>query len=168
MSGPAEEIADLVDEDDVVVGQATRAEIRARNLRHRGVGVLVRNKVGAVYVHRRTESKDVFPGLFDMFVGGMVGAGESYEEAARRELAEELGITGVALRFLVKDLYTGAANNCFSEVYEVAWDGDVTPQRSEIAWGEWVDEAELARRLDEREFVPDGLQIYRRLFGAGS
>lgn len=166
MTSPAGEIADLVDEKDEVVGRVTRAEVRARNLRHRGIAVLVRSSAGAVYVHQRTESKDVFPGLFDMFVGGMVGAGESYEDAARRELAEELGITGATLRLVGKHLYTGPRNHCFTAVYETVWDGEVTPQRSEIAWGEWVDEPTLTGRLDDREFVPDGLEIYRRYFAA--
>jgi isopentenyldiphosphate isomerase len=166
MSSPAGEIVDLVDERDEVVGRATRAEVRARNLRHRGTGVMVRNSSGAVYVHRRTETKDVFPGLYDMFVGGMVGAGESYEDAARRELAEELGITGVPLRFLFKHLYAGPDNHCFTAVYEVIWDKEVAPQESEIAWGEWVDEAALTDRLERREFVPDGLEIYRRYVAA--
>lgn len=60
---PADELADVVDEDDRVVGRAGRSEIRARNLLHRGVAILCRNSRGEIYVHRRTDTKDVFPGM---------------------------------------------------------------------------------------------------------
>jgi len=53
--------------------------------------VLCRDAAGRIYVHRRTDDKDVYPGMYDMTAGGVLGAGESYLEAARRELAEALG-----------------------------------------------------------------------------
>ena len=88
------EWVDLVDRTNQVVGQAQRHEVRSKNLLHRGIAVWVENSQGEVYVHQRTSSKDLFPSLFDMFVGGVVGAGESYEAAAQREAAEELGARG--------------------------------------------------------------------------
>src|SRR4051812_32230641 len=69
--GGMEELGQLVDEHDRVAGAAPRSEIRARGLLHRGVAILCRNPAGEVYVHRRTTSKDVFPGLYDMWAGGM-------------------------------------------------------------------------------------------------
>ncbi len=86
----ADELLDIVDEHDQVVGQAPRAEAYAHRLRHRCVFVLARDAAGRVFVHRRTARKLVFPSLYDMFVGGVVGAGESYDEAALREAGEEL------------------------------------------------------------------------------
>ncbi|HZJ50829.1 MAG TPA: NUDIX domain-containing protein [Actinomycetota bacterium] len=82
---PGAEIVDVVDEDDNVVGYAARAEVRARKLLHRGATIVCRDSYDAVYVHRRTADKDVFPGMYDACLGGMVGRGESYEAAARRE-----------------------------------------------------------------------------------
>lgn len=158
---PAEEVADLVDADDVVIGRATRREIRAGKLLHRGVAVLCRNDAGQVYVHRRTDTKDVFPGLYDMFVGGMVAAGEDYAVAARREVHEELGITGLPV-FLFKHRYDGRDNPCWLCVYEVAWDGPIAHQADEIAWGAFLSTDELTAKLDDWPFVPDGLEVFDR------
>lgn len=156
-----EEMTDLVDEDDRVIGRAPRSEVRRRTLLHRGTGVLCRNSVGDVYVHRRTDSKDVFPGMYDAFAGGMVASGESYEEAARRELAEELGVVGVELRPLVKQRYRGPGLQTWNTVFEVVWDGPIVHQASEIAWGAFVPVRELRRKLATWEFVPDGLMALR-------
>ena len=82
---PGEELVDLIDRDDRVIGRASRRRVRAENLLHRGVGILCRNSGGLIYVHKRTDIKDVFPGMYDMFVGGVVEAGETYDEAASRE-----------------------------------------------------------------------------------
>jgi 8-oxo-dGTP pyrophosphatase MutT (NUDIX family) len=157
-----DEIVDLVDEANRVVGRARRSEVRARNLLHRGVGILCRNSRGEVFVHRRTETKDVFPGMYDMFVGGVVGAGEEYAEAARREVAEELGITGAELRYLFHHLYLGPRNRSWVAVYEVEWDGPVRLQESEVAWGAYLGMEALIAKLPEWTFVPDGLEIFQR------
>jgi Isopentenyldiphosphate isomerase len=91
----ADEILDIVDENDVVVGQSPRGEAYARGLRHRCVFIQARDARGRLFVHRRTPTKLVFPSLYDMFVGGVVGAGESYDSAALREAEEELGVSGL-------------------------------------------------------------------------
>src|SRR5680860_1615608 len=129
---PGAEVVDVVDEDDRVVGYAARAEVRAKKLLHRGATILCRNSQGDIYVHRRTDDKDVFPGMYDACLGGMVGRGESYEAAARRELAEELGIEDAHLCFVFKHLYRGGDNPCWTEGYEVTRDGPVAakPRRS--------------------------------------
>lgn len=92
---PSDEILDIVDENDEVVGQATRGEATARGLRHRCAFIEARDADGRIFVHRRTATKLVFPSHYDMFVGGVVGAGETYDEAALREAEEELGVTGL-------------------------------------------------------------------------
>lgn len=157
---PGDELADLVDENDNVIGRASRREIRARKLLHRGTGVLCRNSGGAVYVHRRTEDKDVFPGMYDMFLGGMVAAGEDYLTAARRELAEELGVTGAELTPFGKFRWTGEDNPCWNALFEVTWDGPVRPRPEEIAWGAFLPEDELERRIWEWPFSPDAMAAY--------
>jgi 8-oxo-dGTP pyrophosphatase MutT (NUDIX family) len=163
---PGDEILDVVDEHDRVVGSASRREVRGRRLLHRFSSVLCRDPAGRLYVHRRTD-KDVYPGMYDMFAGGVLAAGETYLEAARRELAEELGVVGPEPRFLFKHHYTGSENPSWSSLFEVTWDGPVRPQASEIAWGGFLDEGELLARLDEWPFVPDGLEVFRRWLAGG-
>jgi isopentenyldiphosphate isomerase len=156
-----EELVDLVDRANQVVGQAERRRVRRENLLHRGVGILVQNAAGQVYVHQRTATKDVFPSLFDMFVGGVVASGESYDEAARREALEELGVAGEP-EFLFEHLYEGPRNRSFIRVYRVRWDGPITHQESEIVWGEWLDHDRLEGWAREVEVVPDGLEVFHR------
>ena len=164
---PAEEIVDLVDEENRVIGSTTRREVRARNLLHRGVGILCRNSSGEIYVHRRTTTKDIFPGMYDMLVGGVVGASESYEAAATREIAEELGIEGPEPELLFLHLYQGPHNRSWVAVYEVTWDGPIHHQESEVAWGNYMTEKDLMRKLEDWDWVPDGLEIFQRYLQSG-
>ncbi|WP_208105835.1 NUDIX hydrolase [Streptomyces sp. GC420] len=162
--GSADELLDIVDEQDRVVGQARRADSYARRLRHRCVFVLARDAEDRIFVHRRTAAKLVFPSLYDMFVGGVVGAGESYEAAALREAEEELGVRGLPAPVpLFKFLYETGEHSWWSAVHEVRCEPPVDPQAEEIAWHAFLTEEELAARLGEWEWVPDGLEAYRRL-----
>jgi len=86
------EIFDVVDEHDQVTGQATRGEVHAQGLLHRAVHVLVFNKRGDILLQQRSMLKDAHLGLWDSSVSGHLDAGEAYETAAVRELAEEMGI----------------------------------------------------------------------------
>ncbi|GGW57967.1 NUDIX hydrolase [Streptomyces caelestis] len=161
----ADEILDIVDENDRVIGQSPRGEAYARGLRHRCVFIQARDAEGRIFVHRRTPTKLVFPSLYDMFVGGVVGAGEAYDTAALREAEEELGVTGLPLpRYLFKFLYdNGAGRTWWSAVYEVRCDLPVQPQAEEVAWHDFLPEDEVRRRLGDWEWVPDGLAAYERL-----
>ncbi|MFI8168372.1 NUDIX hydrolase [Streptomyces sp. NPDC085931] len=161
----ADEILDIVDEHDRVVGRSARGEAYARGLRHRCVFVLARDAEDRIFVHRRTAAKLVFPSLYDMFVGGVVGAGEAYDTAALREAEEELGVTGLpSPRFLFKFLYDdGAGRSWWSAVYEVRCELPVRPQAEEVAWHAFLPEDEVERRLADWEWVPDGLAAYERL-----
>lgn len=164
MVQPADELLDIVDERDRVIGQARRADAYARRLRHRCAFVLARDPAGRIFVHRRTDHKLVFPSLYDMFVGGVVGAGETYEQAARREAAEELGVSGLPEPVpLFKFLYETAEHTWWCSVFEVVCDRPVRPQESEVAWHAFLTEEELAGRLGEWQWVPDGLETWRRV-----
>ncbi|MEU3851313.1 NUDIX domain-containing protein [Streptomyces sp. NPDC029554] len=161
----ADEILDIVDEHDRVVGRSARGAAYARGLRHRCVFVLAKDAEGRIFVHRRTPTKLVFPSLYDMFVGGVVGAGEAYDTAALREAEEELGVSGLPdPRFLFKFLYDdGAGRSWWSAVYEVRCELPVRPQAEEVAWHDFLPEDEVERRLADWEWVPDGLAAYERL-----
>ncbi|MFE7580976.1 NUDIX hydrolase [Streptomyces gardneri] len=165
----AEEILDVVDENDRVIGQAPRGEVYARGLIHRCVFIRVRDAEGRTFVHRRTATKLSYPSLYDMFVGGVVGAGESYDEAALREAEEELGVSGLprpepVLTFLFDG---GVEGKWWSAVYEVRWDLPVDPQVEEVAWHAFLTDEELTERLDDWEWVPDGMAAYERLRAHG-
>jgi isopentenyldiphosphate isomerase len=155
------EWVDLVDSENQVIGRALRQEIREKNLLHRGVAILVRNSQGQVYVHQRTATKDLFPSMYDMFVGGVVGSGEDYLAAAQREVDEELGVASGGLEFLFDHLYQGAENYSWIRVYRVTWDGAIRHQPEEVQWGAWMDESQLDAWTSQVEVVPDGMDVYR-------
>ncbi|MEU3348162.1 NUDIX domain-containing protein [Streptomyces sp. NPDC006700] len=160
-----DEILDIVDEHDRVVGQSPRGRVYAEGLRHRCVFVQARDAEGRLFVHRRTATKLAFPSLHDMFVGGVVGAGEAYDDAALREAEEELGVTGLPRpEYLFKFLYDdGAGLTWWSAVYQVRCELPVSPQAEEVAWYDFLPEDEVERRLGEWQWVPDGLAAYERL-----
>ena len=165
---PAEELLDVVDEHDRVTGTATRGEVYRLGLTHRCVFILVRNPQGRIFVHRRTDTKLFAPGAYDMFVGGVVGAGETYADAAVREAEEELGVSGVEPRPLFTYLFRQDRLSWWCDVYEAGWDGPVSPQAEEVAWHDWLTEDELAARLTEWDFVPDGREAYRRYLASSA
>jgi isopentenyldiphosphate isomerase len=158
----ADEEVDVVDEEDAVIGRATRAEVRARNLRHRAAYVLVFDPGGKLFVHQRSMAKDVYPGYFDVAIGGVVEAGETYDAAAERELGEELGIRGIALRRVVRSRFEDAHNRINGMIYSCTYDGPVTLQTSEIVSGEWLDLDVVFERTQRQSFCPDGIDALVR------
>lgn len=158
----ADEPVDVVDERDRVIATVPRAEMRRRRLLHRCTYVLVRRGDGRIHVHRRTPTKDAYPGAWDMLPGGVVAAGETNDVAAARELQEELGVTAVPERLLTHR-YSGPDGEAWCAVYRVAWDGPIVEQPEEVERSEWLTSAELDAALAEREFCADSREIYDRL-----
>lgn len=162
MTSAADELVDVVDEDDRVVRRATRAEMRRDNLLHRAVYLLVRNARAELFVHRRTTTKDVYPGYFDVTVGGVVAAGEDYDAAARRELAEEVGIVGAPIVPLFAMRFTDASTRLIGRAYLARSDGPLRLQAEEIASGAFVALAEVERIVRAEPCCPDGIVVLRR------
>lgn len=89
------EWVDIVNENNEVIAQSSREQMRAQCLRHRATYIVVHDGMGKILVQRRTETKDFHPGMLDATAGGVVRADEQLLESARREAEEELGIAGV-------------------------------------------------------------------------
>jgi 8-oxo-dGTP pyrophosphatase MutT (NUDIX family) len=145
------------DPDGRVVGTAPRDQMRAENLPHGATAVLVRRSTGEIYVHRRADTKDLWPGRHDCAAGGVLQAGEDPDEAATRELAEELGIEGAQLTPLVRRWYRDADTCYFAYAYVTTWDGAVRFADGEVADGWWEEPSVLYDRLQDPSwpFVPD-------------
>src|SRR5579872_4336084 len=88
----ADEIFDIVNERDEVIGQAPRREVHARGLWHRAIHVLVFNSRGEIFLQKRSMTKDTAKGKWDSSSSGHVDAGEDYDTCAVRELREEIGL----------------------------------------------------------------------------
>ena len=155
----ADELVDVVDEEDRVIGVTTRSAMRSGRLRHRTAFVLVWSPTGEVLVHRRAQDKDVWPGRWDLAAGGVLARGESYDDGAARELAEELGITGVPLHPLGRGRYEDADVAEIAAVYGVTWDGPVLFTDGEVAEARWVSAVELATMVRSLPFAPDSIEL---------
>lgn len=159
---PAEglpEYVDVVDEHDVVVGRVTRGEMRRNVLRHRAVFAAVVSPDGKLLIHRRSEDKDIWPGWWDIAVGGVVCAGETYDAAMSRELAEEVGIDGAVPERLGRGSYADSEVSLVGQCYLVTHDGSVEARDGEVAELCWVGAAELRERLARDRFLPDSCAL---------
>jgi 16S rRNA (adenine1518-N6/adenine1519-N6)-dimethyltransferase len=133
----ATEMFDVVDENNVVIGQRPRGEVHALGLRHRAVHVFVFDKHGQVYLQKRSHLKDVHPRTWDSSAAGHLDVGESYADCALREAKEELGIE-VARTVKVADIpATERTGMEFVELHAARHDGSMHYAPDEIEAGQW-------------------------------
>jgi len=159
---PEDEIVIIVDEKNNIIGAESRSIMRSKGLIHRATYILVFNSTGQIFVQKRTLSKDVYPGYYDVATGGVVLDGESYEESAERELEEELGIRGVALTQLFDFYYQEAGNRVWGRVYTCVYDGNVVLQEEEVESGGFRDVNEVIRAAEHELSTPDSLYVLKR------
>jgi len=147
-----------VDEDDNVIGKATRMEIRKKNLLHRVVIIFVFNSEGEILVMKRSATKDKHPSLYELNVAGMVSYGEDYDEAAKRELYEEVGCD-TEPEFMFRSRFGTAMTNA----YRVVFDGPLKLQESEVDSAYFVPLENMEDEFRKREFRDVSDEIYNRL-----
>lgn len=153
MAQSADELFDVVDEHDRVIGQARRADVHARRLRHRAVHVLCLDGVDRVFLQRRSMLKDSAPGRWCASCSGHLDAGEDYLSAAVRELEEEIGVRVSGPDALTPWLRLGASRETGMEfvwVYRVRHEGPFTLHPAEIMDGAWFTRAEIDHAVTAR------------------
>ncbi len=142
------ELLDVVDENDNIVAVRTRGEIHAECLMHRAVHILVINSAGELFLQKRSLSKDEQPGKWDSSAAGHVDSGESYEDCARREIAEELGIRiEQPLEQLFKLQASALTGYEHCMVYLCRHDGPMVLHPEEIDDGQWLSPAAMDQRV---------------------
>ena len=134
----AEEIFDIVNERDEVIGQAPRKEVHARGLWHRAVHVLVFNASGQVFLQKRSMKKDSAPGKWDSSSSGHLDTGEDYDACAVREVREEIGIqlTEPPQRLFKVDACRETGWE-FCWIYQARSEGPFILHPEEIEAGDW-------------------------------
>lgn len=161
----AEEIFDVVNERDEVVGRSTRREVHRLGLKHRATHVLVFNARGELFLQKRSSKKDNHPGVWDSSASGHLDAGEAYDACAVRELREELGlVVERAPERLFKIAACAATGQEFVWVYRCQADGPFTLHPEEIECGGWFRPERVTRWIAERpqDFAPTFPLIWER------
>lgn len=149
-----EEMFYVVDEDDNVVGYAPRSECHDKGLIHRSVYVIVINDRGEIFIQKRSLKKDLYPGYYACSASGHVEYGESYEEAARRELLEELGIEA-PLKEICKFKCFSDVEREISALFICRHNGPFRLNSEEVSGGEFISIEDLERIIEtgERKFA---------------
>ena len=157
-----DELVDVVDEFDQVIQVVPRRVMRADRLRHRAVFIAILDGAGRLLVHRRSPHKDVWPSWCDIAVGGVVGADESYLEAAHRELAEEVGVSTATLEVVDQGAprqYDDDQVSLMARCYVVTSQGPFTFDDGEVVEAWWVHRDGLDDLLRRERFLPDSLAL---------
>lgn len=157
------EIVEIVDRDNRPCGTAERRHMRRAGLTHRASYILVINGQGQLFIQKRTAAKDIYPSYWEVAAGGVVLAGESYEESARRELAEELGIDNRLLVAHFDHYYEADNNKVWGRVFTCLSEGPFILQAEEVEEGRFVSPTEVFALSRQLPFTPDGLEILHRL-----
>jgi len=165
------EILDVVDENDHVIGKATREEIHSSELWHRGVHVFVFDSQGKLLLPIRSSTKDKFPNTYDCSVSEHLKTGETYEEAAIRGLREELGITEPCLRQLVKfRMPYGTNDNTIAVLYECRYPSKIKADKTEVKSAGLLSLSEVKKLLlrEEHKFAPWTRELLKWYLGMSS
>lgn len=152
------ELVEWIDADDHVIEIVSRSRMRAENLRHRSVAVIVTTSDDRLVVQRRADTKDLFPGWWDIGAGGVVTAGESPGESARRELREELGVDA-ELRFVGVGRHDDAFSREVCHVYAVVHDGPFLPVDGEAVEIRAVTPSEFTELSTREPFLPGSVAL---------
>lgn len=159
-----DEIFDVVDACDNVIGQASRAEVHRKGLFHRAIHVFVFNAEEEIFLQRRSLVKDVAPGLWSSSCSGHVDSGETYEEAAHRELVEEifLFVHSGQLDWTLMASPCSATENEFVRLYRCRVSQSLKTDPLEIMDSCWMNRTELDRwmRREPEAFSPSFLHLY--------
>ncbi len=166
------ELFDVVDAHDRVVGRETRAYVHANRLPHRAVHILVHNGKGDVFLQKRSLLKDQLPGCWTTSCSGHVDSGEDYDTAALRELEEELGIRLESIDCLTRLTQHHACRETgmeFIRIYALQWDGPMVLDEQEISEGRWLAPDSISEWIaaDRRAFAPSFRLVWKRVGEAG-
>ena len=149
------ELFDIVDDEDRVIGSASREDCHGNpELTHRAVHILVFNSRGDLYLQKRSRSKVIQPGMWDSSVGGHLSSGESYEVAGRREMAEELGISGCPFHHLFDFRIRNAVESENIRSFAATFDGPISPDPDEIERGRFWSISEIESAVGRGDLTP--------------
>jgi len=151
-----EEWFPLVDETGNITGRATRKECHGGSfLLHPVVHLHIFNSKGELFLQKRSEKKDIQPGKWDTAVGGHIDFGEGAEQALVREAEEELGVTDFSPEFCYRYVWESPVERELVYTYRTMYDGEITPDKSELDDGRFWSIAEIEEQIGKGVFTPN-------------
>ncbi|MCD1295045.1 NUDIX hydrolase [Methanocella sp. CWC-04] len=155
-----DEFFDIVNDNDEVIGRATRKEVHSKGHVHRSVLFYIFDKENRVFVNQRTMNKEFYPGYWSIVFGGHVHAGETYEDAVIREVEEEAGI-------VERPIFITSFKKRFDEndkenvnVYAFMTCRELIIDPGEIRQGIFMTMKELGEKLGKEKFLPETPGLY--------
>ena len=170
MTMPVTDIFDVVDKSDKVLRQEPRSVVHREKLLHRAIHVFVFNDAGELYLQRRSMAKDTAPGKWVSSCSGHVDTGEDYDEAAERELIEEIGLRDpVDLKRIFKEAPCKQTGYEFVWVYTCQSEGPFTLDPTEVIDGQWIDLKDLENWLykSPRDFAWSFVYLWEKYLERG-
>jgi isopentenyl-diphosphate delta-isomerase type 1 len=153
------EYFDIVDEDDNVIGKATRKECHTNpRLIHRGADIFIFNSKGQILLQKRSMKKDLYPGMWSFSATGHNDIGESYEDAAAREVMEELGIK-LKLEFFCNYKIRSEVESENCKLFTGIHDGPFHPNKEEVDEVKFFDIGEVKRMIAEKGNITPGFTM---------
>lgn len=151
-----EEMFPLVDELGNITGAASRGECHnGSKLLHPVVHLHVFNDKGELFLQKRPAWKDIQPDKWDTAVGGHIDLGENAEQALKREVSEELGITEYEPQFVTSYVFESKVEKELVFVYKTIYNGEITPSKEELAGGRFWDIQEIKENIGKEIFTPN-------------
>jgi isopentenyl-diphosphate Delta-isomerase len=152
------EYFDVVDENDQVVGRASRDECHKKHLLHRSVMFFILDKEGRIFVNKRAAKKDFFGGQWSIVFGGHVECGERYDTALVREAEEEAGIRSRPFKLgSFKKRLPEEKENVW--VYGIVAERKPQLQKEEIDSGDFMTLAAVEEKIKKDKFIPETAQL---------
>ena len=160
-----QEIFPIVDKNGNEIGSATRGECHSGSkLLHPVVHLHVFNSAGEIYLQRRPEWKDIQPGKWDTAVGGHIDYGETPDEALRREVREELGITSFVPEFVDKYVFESQREKELVYVSRTTYDKEILPSAKELDGGRFWTMQEIHEAMGKGIMTPNFESEFKRCF----
>jgi len=159
-----QEFLDIVDENNEVVGSAPYSDVYAKRLNHRIVHVLIFNDKGEIFLQQRSAKKEFCPGHWVTSAGGHVQKGETYEQAANRELNEDLGVD-IKLTKILETPYDHYKMRKFLEIFRGISEGPFKFNPEEVAGGRWFSVADVRDMVKKNQLVhPELAHVIEKLY----
>lgn len=152
----SQEYFPLVNEEGKTIGKATRKECHSGSkMLHPVVHLHIFNDNGDLYLQKRSMRKDIQPGKWDTAVGGHIDYGESVEEALRREVREELGVTDFSPIKITSYIFESAIEKELVNTFRTVYNGPFKPDPEELDGGRFWAIDEILESIGKGIFTPN-------------